>query len=320
MAQMPRGNPRSVPDPAGDQYDEIFRQERLKRDREEASANELRSWNGGWNAGLFPRVTDQFTKPRDLRLERTVQIGGQTYEAVDNGQVTVLVPVDDPAEAAKLADQRQAINRALFIANNPIGAVGYGLATLAGASPETRDRALATGAVADTAMLSATPRGAPVRKPAPPQRAQPVSPPLMRPNIRNRELNANGQATGINATVTTPMLGTGTRARPNPPGWSGHSDDHNEARSHLLAKVLGGSGTDRRNLVTLTHNGANTPQMRDFELGVARRVRAGEVVEYSATPLYRPGVLPPSHLLLTAYGSRGAPIARIIQNPAGNRR
>jgi hypothetical protein len=75
-----------------------------------------------------------------------------------------------------------------------------------------------------------------------------------------------------------------------------------------------------RNFVTQTQQGSNTPQMRDFEGGVARRVRAGEVVEYSAAPLYAPGVLPPSAILLTAHGSRGAPSAQLIPNPAGRRK
>lgn len=318
MAQMPRGKPRSVPDPAGDQYDEMMRQERLKRQREEEAANKLRSSiDAGLNAVLFSPIQDQF-KSRDPRLDRTVRIGGQTFREIDNGQANVLVPVDDP----NLADQRQAIDRAFFMAGSPLAGAGYGLATLAGASPEIRDRALVAGAAADAVLLGASPRVAPVRKPAPPQRAQPVSPPLMRPNIRNRELNASGQATGINATVTTSMLGAGTKAywRRKPPGWSGNGDASNEARAHLLPKQMGGSGKDMRNLVTLTHNGANTPQMQDFEQGVANRVRAGEVVEYSATPLYHPGILPPSHVLLTAHGSRGAPRARIIRNPAGVRR
>jgi hypothetical protein len=38
MARMPRGEPRSVPDPAGNQYDEMMRQERLKRQRAETAA------------------------------------------------------------------------------------------------------------------------------------------------------------------------------------------------------------------------------------------------------------------------------------------
>lgn len=37
MAQMPKGEPRSVPDPAGERYDEMIRQERLKRERAEAA-------------------------------------------------------------------------------------------------------------------------------------------------------------------------------------------------------------------------------------------------------------------------------------------
>ena len=48
--------------------------------------------------------------------------------------------------------------------------------------------------------------------------------------------------------------------------------------------------------------------------------RTGEVVEYSATSLYDRGVLPPSRILLTAFGSRSGPSARIVENPAGKRR
>lgn len=38
MARMPRGEPRSVPDPDGERYDEMIRQERLKKKRAEAAA------------------------------------------------------------------------------------------------------------------------------------------------------------------------------------------------------------------------------------------------------------------------------------------
>lgn len=37
MARMPAGQPRSVPDPEGDAYEEMLRRERLKRDRAEQS-------------------------------------------------------------------------------------------------------------------------------------------------------------------------------------------------------------------------------------------------------------------------------------------
>ncbi|MFN3583179.1 DNA/RNA non-specific endonuclease [Phenylobacterium sp.] len=152
-----------------------------------------------------------------------------------------------------------------------------------------------------------------------PPRASVTPTSLPRPNIRYRNAGADGQATGVTATVTKSMLGTGTRADPRltPPGWQGNGLTYNEARGHLLARQLGGRGDEPRNLVTLTQNAANSPHMSGFERQVARRVRDGEVVEYSATPLYSRGILPPAAMLLTAQGSRGAPAARIIQNPAG---
>ena len=107
-----------------------------------------------------------------------------------------------------------------------------------------------------------------------------------------------------------------------PPGWQGDGNLYNEARAHLLAKSLGGpGGLDKRNFVTLTNRGANSPQMSGFERGIAKRVDAGEVIEFHAQPLYNDGVLPPSAILLTAHGSRGgAPSARLIRNPAGQRK
>lgn len=78
-------------------------------------------------------------------------------------------------------------------------------------------------------------------------------------------------------------------------------------------------GQDRRNAVTMTDR-ANSLEMRTFEERVKGRVKAGEVIEYSVTPLYNEGVLPPASVLLTATGSRGAPIARLVNNPAGRRK
>jgi hypothetical protein len=69
----------------------------------------------------------------------------------------------------------------------------------------------------------------------------------------------------------------------------------------------------------MTHNGANTPQMRDFENAVARRVATGEVVEYGATPIYGAGVGAPAGVLLTAHGPNGSS-ARYVHNPTGVRR
>lgn len=321
MGQMPRGEPRSVPDPAGEQYDEMIRQERLKGQHAEAAAARPPLSLGAAPFSPFEHRLD--FRHQAPRLNPAVAIGGQRYREIDNGRANVLVPIDDPrVSPAELAERRRAIERAFFMAANPLGGAAYGLATLANLSPQARDGALIAGGLADAAMLGVAPRGAPVRGAPVSPRVEPGPPTWQRPNARYSEPNAKGQATGITATLTAPKLGSGTRAnrRLTPPGWQGNGKVHNEARAHLHGRELGGSGSDKRNIVTMTHNGANTPQMSGFEREVARRVRAGEVVEYSATPLYNEGVLPPSAILVTAHGSRGAPTARIIHNPAGRRR
>lgn len=56
MARMPAGQPRSVPDAAGEAYDEMLRQERLKRDRAEAADGGRKSSVGhpGFAESLIP--------------------------------------------------------------------------------------------------------------------------------------------------------------------------------------------------------------------------------------------------------------------------
>lgn len=82
----------------------------------------------------------------------------------------------------------------------------------------------------------------------------------------------------------------------------------------------GAGGLESRNFVTLTQKGANSPQMQGFEQAVARKLHAGEVVDYSVTPLYDDGVLPPSLIVMTAHGSRSGPSARLVRNPIGRRK
>ncbi|MFL5298466.1 MAG: DNA/RNA non-specific endonuclease [Phenylobacterium sp.] len=307
MAQMPRGEPRSVPDPAGEQYDEMLRQERLKKAIAEADffpGSESFSPNGE-PVGTLPRVAQglNFTPPMTPK----------------DAPFSSVIPTVSPAE---LAQRRQAIDRAFYMADHPLAGMMYGLASLANASSQTRDTALAAGGAADEVMMGAAPFGAAARtRPTPPT----VAPPpfgFNRSNIRYGQLNANGQATGASATIMAPMLRTGTRAdrRQAPPGWRGNGKIYNEARGHLLGRQLGGRGDLGENLVTLTQWGANAPQMSGFERQVARRVRAGEAIEYSATPLYENGVLPPSAVLVSATGVRQRPVARLIRNPAGLRK
>ncbi len=300
MAQVPRGEPRSVEDPDREPYEEMIRTEKLQRTIAE---------------GDYDSEPDYFTLyPRSQGVPLPAS-------APNTPQNALFCTVPDAISPAERASRRQAIERALTMADSPLGGAAYGIASLAGASQRGRDQALAAGVGADTVMTSVAPFGAALRgRPTPPA---PAAGPIgsQRPSIRYGELNERGQATGAKATLTEPMLDTGTRAnwRQTPPGWQGDGSRYNEARAHLLGRQLGGRGVPR-NIATMTQNGANTPQMRGFEDAVARRVRAGEVVEYFATPLYEDGILPPSAVLVSATGSRQQPMARLIFNLAGARR
>lgn len=272
-------------------------------------------------AALSRRYASLYRAPPSVGS--TVTVGRQTYRQWDDGRADILVPIADPVRSpSQLAERKHAVQRVMLMEDSPLAGAGYGLVSLANVSPEVRDRALLAGLFADTAMQSLAPLAASVRRPLPPK-SQVTPPAWQRPNIRLRDLNAKGQATGAYATLTAPILGTGTKAdrRFTPPGWQGNGRKFNEARGHLLGNYLGGpGGLEGRNLITQTHYGSNTPQMQAFERQVARRVRAGEIVEYSATPMYSDDALPPSTILLTATGSRSAPTARLIRNPAGRRK
>ena len=101
------------------------------------------------------------------------------------------------------------------------------------------------------------------------------------------------------------MLNTGTAASRSikPAGFLGGNANH--ARGHLISRLLGGSGTDARNLATIYQNPVNTPIMRGFEQQVANAVRAGETVNYTVTPIYRGSELIPRAFTLRASGSGG---------------
>jgi hypothetical protein len=119
------------------------------------------------------------------------------------------------------------------------------------------------------------------------------------------ELDELGRPAGVHATITQEMIGTGTDAaqRIRPPGFGGQTTGH--ARGHLLGNQLGGTGTDRRNLVTLFQNSANHAAMSGVEAKVRAAVEAGEVVDYWAIPIYLGSNLIPSGVTLRAQGSRG---------------
>jgi hypothetical protein len=119
------------------------------------------------------------------------------------------------------------------------------------------------------------------------------------------ELDEFGRPTGVTATITKDMIGTGSPAKNSirPPGFGGQVSGH--ARGHLLANVLGGSGKDVRNLVTLFQNPTNTPIMRGFEKEVKDAVMSGQTVRYNVVPIYEGSNPIPKAITIKARGTGG---------------
>jgi len=128
-------------------------------------------------------------------------------------------------------------------------------------------------------------------------------------------LDSLGRPTGVNATLTDDMLGTGTRPDQSiiPPGFEGGAAG--QARGHLLGAQLGGSGDLPENLVTLQQNPANTPVMRGFENQTAAAVRSGQTVNYSSVPIYQGANPIPRAITIMGSGSGGFQLGVSILNP-----
>ncbi len=106
------------------------------------------------------------------------------------------------------------------------------------------------------------------------------------------DLDDWNRVTTMDAMVTPNMYDTGTDAdsRILPTGWkkseqnAGNPEQLN--RGHLLADVLGGSGEDWRNLVTLYRN-ANYPTMYFAAEDIVKEaIQHGSVVRYRVTPIF----------------------------------
>jgi hypothetical protein len=315
MAEMPKEKARSVRDPFGEWSEAVQRKERLKRERAEDAAALKRSHQ----LAAFRLPFEQRSASLDLTspVQPTVTYGRQRYREVDNGIAGVLVPVDDPLVTPAIrAARREAIERAFFSAAHPVGGALDGGAAFLGVPEKARDPLLYGGAVLDALADGFAPRGGaqPTAKPSTPR-------PTVRREVdagavRYGKLKPTGQATGVNATVRKEMLRTGTTADPRivTPGLKGAVKAD---RAHLLAKLLGGRGEIPENLVTASHLPTNDSFMKRFENGVAKMVRGGEYVHYSATPIYGREALPPRFIMMTARGSNGSQMARIVENPAG---
>jgi RHS repeat-associated protein len=136
------------------------------------------------------------------------------------------------------------------------------------------------------------------------------------PAIKYGNLDTLGRPTGVQATITQDMLGTGSRASQSitPPGYV---PDEGLARGHLLGAQLGGSGSDARNLVTIQQNPVNSPIMRGYENQVRSAVESGETIQYSVFPNYNGANSIPCGITICGQGSNGFSLGVTILNPPG---
>ncbi|MFE0024920.1 DNA/RNA non-specific endonuclease [Amycolatopsis sp. NPDC059021] len=123
------------------------------------------------------------------------------------------------------------------------------------------------------------------------------------------------RATGIVAKLCAPLpSGTRTDIDVAPEGHTKTDGrGHNYDKLHLLAKSLGGSGSDLRNLVTGYANAVNRSQMTRVERAVRKAVEGGEQIYYRVTPIYIE-----NRDDLDAYGNKNVP-AYIIMDAIGNK-
>jgi len=245
----------------------------------------------------------------------TIEIGNALFYAADTGNSTALVPLQEvrPWSPSDDARRRRDAERFTTQTDATIGSGLYGVVKLLGASDVLADSVLGIGSIADIALGSARFGGVGRTPRAPPRRV--ASPTQQQPAVRFGLPTASGQATRTKSTVTSEQVGGGSEAARSikPPGWQEPLPDkprHDQERGHLLANVLGGTGKDPRNLVTIPMK--TNRDMWKFEKIVRDRAKLGEVVEYHVQPLYDGPGQSPSIILMTATGSRGLQMSRVI--------
>lgn len=135
----------------------------------------------------------------------------------------------------------------------------------------------------------------------------------------------HGRPNEMHATVTRDMLDQGTHANNGlrPPGFL-HGNDYNQARGHMLARMLGGTGDSLDNLFTITQNPTNSPHMRDLEQQIYDAVSgapsqgvAYQTIQYSVYLEYTDDNANsvPSRIYMAADGSNGFRLDTDFVNP-----
>ncbi|SMO45769.1 DUF4781 domain-containing protein [Paracoccus laeviglucosivorans] len=268
------------------------------------SANQMQT-AGGLSDRLGALMTGRADPP----------VGSSAWEAraeIDKIQRESQALAQDAANATTLADQQRIATRqreldqALIRETRRLDAAvvdGQGFI----AAPRSLDEILAQRVANGDVTRGVPAHLAPLAAPAAGAEAR----------IDYGSLNAAGQAQGIEATITRDILDTGSKAQSSiePPGWGGGAANH--SRGHLLARMLGGSGSEEANLVTLFQQNTNSPVMSDFERLVYEAVDAGETVNYRVTPIYEEGQAMPTAVALQARGDQGLDISVTIINRDG---
>jgi hypothetical protein len=241
---------------------------------------------------------------RDFEREVLDEVNPGGIEGFLLGSPYMGVTLDENGELKLIEVQQMGLNpgpllRLLGAGGRAVSAGGAALRAVGRIPAPTRARLIARGVL---------PRTGPLRRPpAPPSRA----------GTAVNELDELGRSTGAAATITRETLRTGTKASPGVEvaGYGGRAAGH--AKGHLIARLLGGSGDDARNLTTLYQNPANTPVMSSFERQIAQAVERGQTVRYQVTPIYRGSELVPRAVTLSARGSRGFRLdVTVLNKPA----
>ncbi|WP_131818117.1 DNA/RNA non-specific endonuclease [Planctopirus hydrillae] len=123
---------------------------------------------------------------------------------------------------------------------------------------------------------------------------------------KNTSDHYSGRPRGARALISPSMLGTGSDASSYllPPGWD-ELPSGNRGRAHLVARQLGGSGKDARNIVAMFQRTANSPAMSSCESKIAAAVKNGECVDLIVTANYSSDDPKPISVTIKANGDRG---------------
>lgn len=118
-------------------------------------------------------------------------------------------------------------------------------------------------------------------------------------------INQYGQRSGVRARLDSSNLGGRTRPRPTEPIPSYVPGQDN--RTHLLGALIGGSNKRPENFVAMFRE-ANNPEMLRYEYQIRDALKAGQVVDFRATPIYRGNDSRPLGITITAKGSGPNPL------------